>query len=187
MSRNSPGAVRRVTRLRQVLRGPREVLLAARMVGWATALPILKRRLPLARLVEAAAQRRPPASASASIETVITVARWIYRLPAFRDNCLERSLLTYRYLPESASRYQLVLGVRRGDEGPPGHAWLTVDGVPVHDSPQSLADLVPILVFDAAGQREAELEGARTASRAPESEERGTEPNEEPHGPPRAG
>jgi len=150
------------------------------------ALPVLKRRRPLTRLVEASAERRSPANSSPSIETVITVARWIYRLPAFRDNCLERSLLTYRYLPESASRYQLVLGVRRGDEGPPGHAWLTVDDVPVHDSPQSLAHLVPILAFDAAGRRNTELERAPAAARAPESQERGPEPKHEPQGPPGA-
>ena len=53
------------------------------------------------------------------------------------------------------SAYRLVLGVRRSEaEGALGHAWLTIDGAPVHDSPETLADLVPIVVFDGEGRRE---------------------------------
>ena len=48
-----------------------------------------------------------------------------------------------------------MLGVRGSEaEGVPGHAWLTIDGAPVHDSPETLADLVPIVVFDDEGRRE---------------------------------
>jgi hypothetical protein len=143
---------RRVARVRNVVRKPGDVVLFARMVGWAAALPVLKRRMPLPRLVETA---RPEARTSARPETVIALARWVYRIPGFRDNCLEKSLLTYRYLPAGPNEYRLVLGVRRAEaEGPPGHAWLTIDGRPVHDSPETLVDLVPILAFDEEGRRE---------------------------------
>jgi hypothetical protein len=143
---------RRVARLRNVIRRPSDLVLFARMVGWAAALPVLKRRMPLPRLVETA---RPSSRASARPETVIALARWVYRIPGFRDNCLEKSLLTYRYLPAGPSAYRLVLGVRGSEaEGVPGHAWLTIDGAPVHDSPETLADFVPIVVFDGEGRRE---------------------------------
>ena len=143
---------RRVARMRAVVRRPGDVVLFARMVGWAATLPVLKRRMSLTRLVETA---RPKARTSARPETVIALASWVYRLPGFRDNCLEKSLVTYRYLPAGPNEYRLVLGVRRAEaEGPPGHAWLTMDGRPVHDTPAALVDLVPILSFDEEGRRE---------------------------------
>jgi hypothetical protein len=143
---------RRATRLRSVVRRPSDAALFIRMLGWVAALPILKRRMPLPRLVESA---RPAARTDARPETVIALARWVYRVPGLRDNCLEKSLLTYRYLPQANSSYRLVLGVRKRDaDGPPGHAWLTIDDTPVHDTPEALADLVPILVFDGQGRRE---------------------------------
>jgi hypothetical protein len=167
-----------------VVRSPADVLLFARMLGWAAALPLLKRRMALPKLVETAvpevradADRRP--------ETVIAFSRWVYRIPGFRDNCLEKSLLTYRYLPADGGRYRLVLGVRASEaEGPPGHAWLTIDGVPVHDTSESLADLVPILAFDSAGRREAPESGGRTTPRTGDGDQRREQPEDEREGSP---
>jgi hypothetical protein len=147
-------ARRRAARVRNVIRRPADVVLFARMLGWAAALPVLKRRMPLPKLVETAVpdERAGPARRP---ETVVALSRWVYRIPFLRDNCLEKSLLTYRYLPADPGRYLLVLGVRTSDaEGSPGHAWLTIDGDPVHDTAEALADLVPILAFDSAGRRE---------------------------------
>lgn len=144
------------------------------MVSWAAALPVLKRRMSVTRLVETA---RPQGRTSARPETVIALARWVYRIPGFRDNCLEKSLVTYRYLPTGPNEYRLVLGVRRAEgEGPPGHAWLTIDGRPVHDAPGALADLVPILSFDEEGRREdvsgsASSHGPSGGDRRPEAEQ----------------
>jgi hypothetical protein len=178
---------RHTARVRNIVRSPADALLFARMLGWAAALPVLKRRMPLPKLVETAApearvvaNRRP--------ETVIAFSRWVYRIPGLRDNCLEKSLLTYRYLPADGGRYRLVLGVRASEaEGPPGHAWLTIDGVPVHDTDQSLADLVPIIAFDSAGRREEVESGGRTAARAGDGEQRGEQPEEQREGSPDAG
>ena len=81
--------------------------------------------------------------------------------------------------------YRLVLGVRASEaEGPPGHAWLTIDGVPVHDTSESLADLVPILAFDSAGRREAPESGGRTAPRTGDGDQRGEQPEDEREGSP---
>lgn len=178
---------RRAARVRNVVRSPADVLLFARMLGWAVALPILKRRMPLPKLVQTAVpdaradvERRP--------ETVIAFSRWVYRIPGFRDNCLEKSLLTYRYLPADGGRYRLVLGVRASEaEGPPGHAWLTIDGVPVHDSSESLAGLVPILAFDSAGRREEVGSGGRTAPRTGDGDQRGEQSEDQRKGSPDPG
>lgn len=178
---------RRAARLRNVVRKPADVLLFARMLGWAAALPVLKRRMPLPKLVEAAVPEER-ADASRRPETVIAFSRWVYRLPGFRDNCLEKSLLTYRYLPADGGRYRLVLGVRRSEaEGPPGHAWLTIDGMPVHDSAESLAGLVPILAFDSAGRREEVDSAGMPSAGAPRRDEGGAEPQEQRDRPPNAG
>ena len=64
----------------------------------------------------------------------------------------------------------LVLGVRKGDDdGPPGHAWLVVNGVAVHDSDETLEKLVPVVAFDLDGTRRpapAPLSARRPASPA---------------------
>jgi hypothetical protein len=172
----------KLLRARNVARSPADVWLFARMLGWAAALPVLKRRVPLVTLVETAA----PANNSHPArdpETAIALARWVYKIPALRDNCLEKSLLTYHFLPAARSDYSLVLGFRGvGGTAPPGHAWLVVGGQPVHDTWESLADLTPVVAFDAHGRRQDPSEGA---SRAPggaqgraETEEQDERPGE---------
>jgi hypothetical protein len=143
----------RVDQIRAVVSGPRELLLSGRMLAWAGALPVLKRVVPLSRLVTLMAPRHRSAPDEKRTRDVVALAQWVYRTRALRDNCLERSLITYRFLPAGNDESRLVLGVRKGEDGPPGHAWLTVNGQPVHDSPQTLEALVPIVAFDLDGNR----------------------------------
>jgi hypothetical protein len=144
---------RRADRFRSVVRSPSDAWLLARMLGWAATLPMLKRRIPLVDLVERAAPARNDHPAR-NAELAIALARWVYQIPVFRDNCLEKSLLTFHYLPAGERGYRLVLGFRGPDRDPaPGHAWLTVDGIPVHDTPESLVDLTPLVSFDESGRR----------------------------------
>jgi hypothetical protein len=146
----------RLSRARSVISGPSEAMLSVRMLAWASVLPLLKRSLPLPRLVALMVpKRRPPGPDPTREQAVVTLARWVYKTRAIRDNCLERSLITYRYLPSGDEDSRLVLGVRKGDDGPPGHAWLTLHGVAVHDSQATLDDLVPIVAFDLEGRRRA--------------------------------
>lgn len=133
--------------------GPGELLLAARMLFWAALLPVLKRILPLPRLVALMAPRHRRAPDERRAAAVVTLSRWLYETGALRDNCLERSLITYRYLPDGNEDSRLVLGVRKGDDGPPGHAWLTLRGEAVHDTDETLARLVPVVAFDLDGNR----------------------------------
>jgi len=146
-------SVDRVGRIRTVVSGPSELLLSGRMLVWAGALPLLKRVVPLSRLVTVMAPRHRRAPDAKRTQDVVTLARWMYRTRVLRDNCLERSLITYRYLPAGNEGSLLVLGVRKGDDGPPGHAWLIVNGVAVHDSDETLEKLVPVVAFDLNGRR----------------------------------
>ena len=142
----------RASQIRAVVSGPGELWLALRMLFWAALLPFLKRIMPLPRLVSVMtpAHRRAPDERRSAV--VVTLARWAYKTGALRDNCLERSLITYRYLPAGEDS-RLVLGVRKGDDGPPGHAWLTLRGEAVHDTEATLENLVPIVAFDLDGRR----------------------------------
>jgi hypothetical protein len=143
----------RFSRVRAVVSGPSDLLLSGRMAAWAGLLPVLKRVLPLPRLVTLMAPRHRHAPDERRLVVVVTVARWLYRTRALRDNCLERSLITYRYLPDGNGESRLVLGIRKGEDGPLGHAWLTLCGEPVHDSATTLEGLVPVVAFDLEGRR----------------------------------
>ena len=133
---------------------PEDALLLARMLGWWLALPALKRVVPLARLVRlvqldtTGSARNPEREAR-----VAALAGWLFksRPRSARDNCLERSLVAYRFLGRLNARPQLVVGV--GGEGGTviGHVWVTVDGQPVLDAPASLEQYQPIVAFDADG------------------------------------
>jgi hypothetical protein len=166
----------RSARLRAVLGSPADLLLFARLVAWAAALPILKRTRSVTRLV---ALMTPPESqrSNARIErNAITLSRWIYRAPFVPDNCLERSLLAYRYLVRDSREHRLYLGIRTEEGGYPGHAWLTVDDVPVHEPDESLEAYVPLVVFDGYGQViSTSARAPRGASRPANGEERGAE------------
>jgi hypothetical protein len=125
------------------------------MVAWAAVLPILKRVLPLPTVVKLAARRRGGAGRQRRREEeVTTLARWLYsRSPVRDDNCLERSLVTYRFLSERGADPLLSIGVRKDEDGVFGHAWVTVDGEPVYDAPAELAEYATVVTFTAAGAR----------------------------------
>lgn len=125
------------------------------MLVWAAALPVLKRVLPLPTVVKLAARRRPRAGSSRNREEeVTTLARWLYARSSVRDdNCLERSLLTYRFLAQRGADPLLFIGVRKGEDGVLGHAWVTVNGEPVYEAADELTDYATVVTFGAAGAR----------------------------------
>jgi len=136
-----------------LLRSPSDLLLLTRMAGWALAVPVLKFALPLPRLVRLAAPRVRRARRDA-FTRVVRLTNLLYGTGAFRlsDNCLERSLVTFRYLAAGGATPTLVVGVRGEESGYLGHAWVTVDGSPVHDSPSLVATLAPVVAFAADGR-----------------------------------
>jgi galactokinase len=127
--------------------------LAIRMIGWSIVLPGLKVVLPLETLVRLMRRRpRRRRHDGAGVGRIVHVAHRTLR-SAGRDNCLERSLLVYRYLSAAGAEPVLVIGARTGTSGVEGHVWLLVDGDPVGESAAELAQYEPVTAFDAAGRR----------------------------------
>jgi hypothetical protein len=136
-----------------MLRRPTNLWLAARMCCWALLVPFLKRALPIERLVRvmwAGGRNARPERHS----LVIQLAWWTSRLQAWRfpENCLERSLVTYRFLALDGADPRLVFGMRRGADGLLGHAWVTVKGRAVQDLSESVHDFTQLIEFGARGQ-----------------------------------
>lgn len=166
--------MRRVARHLEALRGlvstPADAFLLARMLGWWAALPLLKRAVPLQRLVRFA--RLDPRRSTRNLEReakVAALAEWLFKVRPrrARDNCLERSLVAYRFLGRLNAQPELIVGVGSEDETVVGHVWVTVDGRPVHDQPASLDAYEAVVVFGSDGRR-SELRERTAASADPQ-------------------
>jgi hypothetical protein len=125
------------------------------MLAWWVALPLLKRATPLPRLVRFA--QLDPRRTARDLEReakVAALAEWLFkaRPRAARDNCLERSLVAYRFLGRLGAEPELVVGVGDKEEATVGHVWVTVDGRPVHDQPETLDAYEAIVAFDSDGR-----------------------------------
>jgi len=147
---------------RECVTSPADAWLAARMAAWALVLPLLKRVVPLPRLVQLMAT--PPKRAArdaardlARERRIVALSRLVYA-PLVRADigCLQRSLLAYRYLGAAGARPSLLVGMRREAGEVHGHAWVTVDGEPAGEPAAWVGQFSPVLVFGS--------EGARTSS-----------------------
>jgi hypothetical protein len=147
-------------RLRRLLRAlsqlpAEEVPSLIRMMGWVLALPLLKRVLPLPALVRLVWVRPTPGTRDVERERrVAALVRRLYGSSLVRldENCLERSLLTYRLLARLNASPELVTGVRKQGDAVVGHAWVMVDGQPVGEPPESIEGFAPVLTFDPRGR-----------------------------------
>jgi hypothetical protein len=144
---------RRARTLAACIETPSDVWLTARMLAWRIVLPALKYMIPLPRLAGLmwSEARRPPRRAGRE-QQIATLARGLYGPWELRalDNCLERSLIVYRFLSEAGAAPRLLVGVGK-DDFVRGHAWVTLDGEPVNESRDSLDEFVPILAFGQGG------------------------------------
>jgi hypothetical protein len=145
---------RHARNLKTSLSTPADAWLLARMLGWSAVLPVAKFAIPLPRLVRLMHSRRRARSRDANREaTIAGLAAWVFktRPRASRDNCLERALVTYRYLSRAGADPELVVGLTQPSEGALGHAWVTVGGRAVHDEPEALREYATLLVFGSDG------------------------------------
>ena len=134
---------------------PHDLLLALRMLGWRLILRPLKRFVPLSRLVPLVCRPRATESRRLGREArVLTFAERLCRGRLARGTCLERSLLSYRFLTEAGADAKLIIAVRREDDSFHWHAWVTRDGQPVHERAESLNAYTPVVVFDGQGSVE---------------------------------
>jgi Transglutaminase-like superfamily len=137
---------------------PADAALLARMFAWRVCLPVLKYVLPLPQLVRLMSARAGR-SQRARERRIAAMTAWLYRpagILAADENCLERSLLTYRYLGRAGAEPTLVVGMRRGSAPVPrGHVWVMVDRRPVAETHGSLEPFVPVVSFNARGRARA--------------------------------
>jgi hypothetical protein len=134
------------------------VALVARMLGWAVVLPIVKRVVPIQTLVPL--MRRSVSGPdlvrdAAREDQIVTLARWTCRLTRWSSggNCLERGLITYRFLGSVHAQPSLVVGIGRGERGEiRGHAWVLVDGKPAGESLASVSEFETVLTYGPDGK-----------------------------------
>ena len=160
--RRVPGRARALGRS---ARSPADAWLALRMAGWRLGVPLLKWVLPLPRLARLMwARTRRSARDRPQEDRVMALAQAVsgpHGSPRF-DNCLDRSLIAYRFLSRAGAEPQLVVGVKRDDDGVRGHAWIRLDGLPFHEPESSLDGFEEMTAFG--------REGALIAGAAPSGE-----------------
>lgn len=147
--------VARLRRAASAIDSVGDAWLAVRMLGWALILPALKVAVPLETLVRLMALdgSRSPRNFEAE-GRIGRLAHLAHRFASagWRDNCLERSLIAYRYLSAANAGPLLVVGASRSGTGLEGHVWLLVDGEPVADSRDDISHFVPVTAFGAGGR-----------------------------------
>ena len=131
-----------------------KTFLVVRTVGWAAVLPALKRIVPLRVLVRAMWRTPSVGERDAAQEArVAALLDRVYRhgrVPR-RHNCLERSLIMYRYLSELNAEPTLMVALKRDAGSLRGHAWVVVDGNPVAEHPGIVEDYKPVVSFGSQG------------------------------------
>jgi Transglutaminase-like superfamily len=127
-----------------------DLRLVVRMTGWVIVLPVLKRVRPLhelARLMWCDARAPSPRERELA---VLSYAEWLYRgRPLFGDNCLERSLLLYRFLSEAGLEPTLIVGAQHDGLSVAAHAWVEIDGRPIGNAD----GYEPVVAFGPHGRR----------------------------------
>lgn len=124
------------------------------MLAWRAILPVLKYVMPLPRLIALMHPRHAREARRLDREQrVAMLAESVFEASRSSEDCLELSLVLYRYLGETGAAPRLVIALRKDGDFARGHAWVTVDGVPVHDSPLLLDDFVSVVTFDSDGSR----------------------------------
>ena len=137
---------------RDVFASPFNALLALRMVGWMIVLPLAKHVLPFERLARVMWRGRAGRSSRVQQTFVIRLASRLTRFSG--SNCLERSLILYRYLGLCGADPTLVLGLGKGQlRRRDGHAWLVVDGAPLIETQAELDAYEPFVAFGPGARR----------------------------------
>jgi hypothetical protein len=147
-------ARRRARLLASIVTRPRDVWLVLRMAAWRVALPVLKRRMALSRLVGFMWKGDDPSRGRADRQHRIAELTTVVFRSDHRDrpgNCLDRSLVAYRYLSQAGAEPELRVGLRRGDGLLKGHAWVTVDDEPVEESAEPLEEFAQVVTFHGDG------------------------------------
>jgi hypothetical protein len=142
---------RRARRIVTTLSRPSDAWLASRILGWALVARTAKYIVSLPALVHIVGASPRMGRRDADRERrILAFARWAGRVvrPREQGSCLERSLVSYRYLALASADPHLMIGFSRGETGVLGHAWVVVDGQPVTDAPGTVEAFQVVLSFD---------------------------------------
>lgn len=123
------------------------------MTAWRAAIPLAKHLLPLPTLVRAAVRRpRCDVRCPDRERRVVLLARRVCEVGCgTAPNCLERSLIAFRFLSELGARPTLVVGFKRHAGAVGGHVWVEVDGLAVGEDPPQSYGFAPLTVFSPEG------------------------------------
>ena len=146
-------------RLGEELRTVSDAVLATKALAWALVLPALKHIVSVKSLAAVMHQPQRRATRDADRERrIVTFAHWSARLTRWNSggNCLERSLIAYRYLCAAGAHPTLVIGVGRGAVGVIGHAWVLVDGQLVGEPQSAIAPYTRAFAIGPDGHLDAE-------------------------------
>jgi hypothetical protein len=133
------------------VREPAAGWLVIRMLAWRAALPVMERVVPLPTLVRLMGCHRRVRDRNGQAQRIVELAERVFHVPSSGQNCLARSLVIYRFLSKTSVEPQLVIAFQKGAAPVLGHAWVTVNAIPIHDSPQALDEFEPLVVFSPAG------------------------------------
>jgi hypothetical protein len=124
-----------------------------RLLGWRVALAALKRTVPIPTLVRLMAT--PGGRSTRDTPRIVELVDWLYAPRREQDlgNCLDRSLVLYRYLSRNEPGTRLVLGMRRGSSELEGHAWVMAGDRAFGETPASGGGFVTLATFAADGRR----------------------------------
>jgi hypothetical protein len=139
--------------LRKHVRSPSDALLVLRLLAWRLALAVLKRTVPIPTLVRLMAT--PDGRSTRDTPRIVELVDWLYAPRRDRDlgNCLDRSLVLYRFLSRNEPGTRLVLGMRRGSSELEGHAWVIAGDRAFGETPASGGGFVTLATFAADGRR----------------------------------
>jgi hypothetical protein len=117
------------------------------------ALAVLKRTVPIATLVRLMAT--PGGRATRDPRRIVELVDWLYGPRRKRElgNCLDRSLVLYRFLSRSEPATRLVIGMRRESSELEGHAWVIAGDRAFGETPPSGGGFVTLATFAADGRR----------------------------------
>jgi hypothetical protein len=159
----------RWARTREVITSWRDATLFVRMIGWSVLLAGLKHAVPLPALVRMMAGRARAARGDVSIDRIATLARWACRVTqaSAHGRCLERGLMTFRYLTAAGVPSCLVVGMSASDiNGSRGHAWIQIGDVVVGEPVSDVSGFTRVMAFDVNGLASSEtLAGRPVATR----------------------
>ncbi len=134
------------------IRSTADAWLATRMTFWALVLPVLKHVVALPRLASFMWSDGRGVPDSREVDRVVRFSWAAARLRPLpkRDNCLERSLIAYRYLSALNASPSLVLGMRLDEHTDHGHAWVRLAGGPI--AAEDVSHFTPVLELGPHGR-----------------------------------